>query len=203
MTPIKYVGALANTVIKNIINVIYSWSVLGLERSNWSKNCSFDIFYSYCFKQIILVLFMVFSDEDLFFQESIVILATLPTLLVSLIQKIHDHILGLMIQPFPEFRDISGVTKCVAFPLGRGVCNAVVLCGINTPMQQFILHSQLTTTMIAWGIGSKVIMTGIGSSPSYLTPTKIPLINNWHPSLMKWFGAWCSFSTCNRHSCWM
>ena len=49
---------------------------------------------------------------------------------------------------------------------------------LTPPMQQFVLHSQLTISMIAWGIGSKVIMTGIGSSPSYLTPTKIPLINN-------------------------
>ena len=31
------------------------------------ENCSFDIFDSYYFKQIILVLFMVFSDEDLIF----------------------------------------------------------------------------------------------------------------------------------------
>ena len=65
-------------------------------------------------------------------------------------------------QPFPEFWNISGVTNCVAFPFGRGVCNAVVLYGINTPMQQFVLHLQLTTSMIAWGIGSKVIMTVIG-----------------------------------------
>ena len=46
---------------------------------------------------------MVFSDEDLIFQESIVMQTTLPTLLVSLIQNVHDHTLGLMIQPFPEF----------------------------------------------------------------------------------------------------
>ena len=47
---------------------------------------------------------MVCSDENLsFFQESIVIQATLPTLLVSLTQKIHDHTLGLMIKPFPDF----------------------------------------------------------------------------------------------------
>ena len=39
----------------------------------------------------------------LIFQESIVMQATLPIVLVSLIQKIHDHTLGLMIQPFPEF----------------------------------------------------------------------------------------------------
>ena len=49
---------------------------------------------------------------------------------------------------------------------------------LTPPMQQFVLHSQLTTSMIAWGIGSKVIMTGIGLSPFYLNPTKIPLINN-------------------------
>ena len=145
---------------------------------------------------------MVFSDEDLIFQESIVIQSTLPTLLVSLIQKIYDHTLGLMIQPFPEFWNISGVRNCVAFPFGRGVCNAVVFYGINTPKQQFVLHSQLTTSMIAWGIGSKVIMTGIGLSRSYLTPTKIPLTNNWHPPLRKWFGTWWSFSICF-HSCWM
>ena len=42
------------------------------------ENGSFDIFNSYCFKQIILVLFMVFSDEDLIFQESIVMQAILP-----------------------------------------------------------------------------------------------------------------------------
>ena len=66
--------------------------------------------------------------------------------------------------------------NCVAFPFCRGVCNAVVLYGINTPMQQFVLYSQLTAT--AWGIGSKVTMTGIGLSPSYLTPTNIPLIDN-------------------------
>ena len=65
-------------------------------------------------------------------------------------------------QPFPEFWNISRVTNCVAFPFGRGVCNAVVPYGISTPMQQFDLHLQLTTSMIAWGIGSKVIMTGIG-----------------------------------------
>ena len=76
---------------------------------------------------------MVFSDEDLIFQKSIVMQATLPTLLVSLIQKIHDHTLGLMIQPFPEFWNISGVTNCAAFPFGRGVCNVVVLYGFNTP----------------------------------------------------------------------
>ena len=77
---------------------------------------------------------MVFSDEDLIFQEFIVIQATLATLLVSLIQKkIPDHTLGLMIQPFPEFWSISGVMNCVAYPFGRGVCNAIVLYGINTP----------------------------------------------------------------------
>ena len=64
---------------------------------------------------------------------------------------------------------------------------------LTPPMQQFVLHSQLTTSMTAWGIGSKVIMTGIGLSPSYLTPTKMPLINNWHPSLMKWFETWWLF----------
>ena len=36
------------------------------------------MFDSYCFKQIILVLFIVFSDEDLIFQESIVMQAILP-----------------------------------------------------------------------------------------------------------------------------
>ena len=76
---------------------------------------------------------MVFSDEDLIFQESIVIQVTLPTLLVSLVQKIHNHTLGLIIQPFQEFWNIRGVTNCVAFPFDRGVCNAVVLYGINTP----------------------------------------------------------------------
>ena len=76
---------------------------------------------------------MVFSDEDLIFQESIVIQATLPTILMSLIQKIHDHTLELMIQPFPEFWNISSDMNCVAFPFGRGVCNAVVLYGINAP----------------------------------------------------------------------
>ena len=74
---------------------------------------------------------MVLSDEDLNFQESIVMQATLPTSLVSLTQKIHT--LGLMIQPFPEFWNISGVINCDAFPFGRGVFNAVVLYGINTP----------------------------------------------------------------------
>ena len=54
---------------------------------------------------------------------------------------------------------------------------------LTPPMQQFVLHSQLTAT--AWGIGSKVTMTGIGLSPSYLTPTKISLTNNLHPSLIK------------------
>ena len=49
---------------------------------------------------------------------------------------------------------------------------------LTPPMQQFVLHSQLTTSMIAWGIGSKVIMAGIGLSPSYLTPTKMPLAIN-------------------------
>ena len=76
---------------------------------------------------------MVFSHEDLIFQESIMIQAILPTLLVYLIQKIRDLTLGLMIQPLPEFWNISGVTNRVAFPFGRGVCNAVVLYGINTP----------------------------------------------------------------------
>ena len=76
---------------------------------------------------------MVFANEDLIFQESIVIQATLTTLLVSLIQKIHDQTLGLMIQPFPDFWNISGVTDCFAFPFGRGVCNVAVLYGINTP----------------------------------------------------------------------
>ena len=70
---------------------------------------------------------MVFSDEDLIFQESIVTEANLSTLSVSLIQKIHDNTLGLMIQQFPELSNISGVTNCVAFHFGRGVCNAVVL----------------------------------------------------------------------------
>ena len=37
-----------------------------------------------------------------------------------------------MIQPFPEFWNISGVMNCVALPFGKGVCNAVVLYGINT-----------------------------------------------------------------------
>ena len=32
-----------------------------------------------------------------------------------------------MIQPFPEFWNISGVTNCVAFPFDREECNAVVL----------------------------------------------------------------------------
>ena len=76
---------------------------------------------------------MVFSDEDLIFQESTVIQSTLPTLLVFLIQKFHDHTLGLMIQPFPEFWNISGVTVCVAFPFDREECNAILLYGINTP----------------------------------------------------------------------
>ena len=128
---------------------------------------------------------MVFSDEDLIFQESIVMQATVPTLLVSLIQKIHDHTLGLMIQSFPEFWNISGVTNCVAFPFGRGLCNAVVLYGINTPNAAVWFTLTAHHLMIAWGIGSKVIMTGIGLSPSYFTPTKIPFMNNWHPSLMK------------------
>ena len=52
--------------------------------------------------------------------------------------------------------------------------------------------------MIAWGMGSKAIMTGIGLSPSYLTPIKIPLMDNWHPLLMKWFGTWWSFPINNR-----
>ena len=34
---------------------------------------------------------MAFWDEDLIFQESIVMQATLPTLLMFLIQKIYDH----------------------------------------------------------------------------------------------------------------
>ena len=73
---------------------------------------------------------MVFSDdEDLIVEESILIQA----ILVFLIQKIHDHTLGLMIQPFPEFWNISSVTNCAAFPFDREVCNAVVLYGINTP----------------------------------------------------------------------
>ena len=119
-----------------------------------------------------------------------VIEASLPSLLVSLIQKIHDHTLGLMIQLFPKVWNISGVMNCVAFSFCRGVCNAVVFHGINTPNAAvcFTLTAHLdTTSMIAWAIGSKVIMTGIGLSPSYLTPTKIPLINNWHPSFMKWY----------------
>ena len=45
---------------------------------------------------------MGFSDKGLIFQQSIVIEATLPILLVSLIQNTHDHTLGLMIQSFPE-----------------------------------------------------------------------------------------------------
>ena len=122
--------------------------------------------------------------------------------LVSLIQKIHDHTLGLMIQPFPEFWNISSVTNCVALLFGRGVCNAVVLYGINTPSSSlFTLTAHHLNDSL--GIRSKVTMTGISLSPSKLTLTKIPLINDWHPSLMKWFGTWWSFSTCNRHSCWM
>ena len=76
---------------------------------------------------------MVFSDEDLILQESIVIQAELPTLLVFLIQKIPDHTLGLMTQPFPEVSNLSGDANCAAFPFGRGVLNAVVLYGINMP----------------------------------------------------------------------
>ena len=38
-----------------------------------------------------------------------------------------------MIQPFPDFFNISGVMNCVAFPFGRGVCYAVVLYVINAP----------------------------------------------------------------------
>ena len=47
------------------------------------------IFNSYCFKQIIIVLFDYgfLRRGPHFFQESIVIQGTLPTLLVSLIQK--------------------------------------------------------------------------------------------------------------------
>ena len=144
---------------------------------------------------------MGFSNEGLIFQESIIIDATLPILLVSLIQKIHDHTLGLMIQPFPEVWNISGVMNCVAFLFAGECAMQLYFMALTPPMQQFGLHSQLTAT--AWGIGSKVTMTGIGLSPSYLTPSKIPLINNWHPSLMKLFGTWWSLSTCNGHSCWM
>ena len=185
------------------MNLIDSWSVLGKKDQIGQENCRLNIFNSYCFKQIVLVLFMVFSDEDLIFQESIVIQTTLLTLSVSLMQKIHDHTLGLMIQPFPpEFWNISGVTNCVAFPFGRGVCNAVVLYCINTPNAAVCFTLTAHHLNDSLGIGSKVIMTVIVSSPSCLAPTKIPLINNWHPSLMKWFGTWWSFSTCNRHSCW-
>ena len=144
---------------------------------------------------------MGFSDEGLIFQESILIEVTLPILLVSLIQKNHDHTLGLMIQQFPEVWT-SAVLWIVLLSLFAGECAMqLYFMALTPPMQQFVLHSQLTTT--AWGIGSKVTMTGIGLSPSYLTPTKIPLINNWHPSSRKWFGTWWSFSTCNGHSCWM
>ena len=74
---------------------------------------------------------MVFSDEDFIFRNSD---ASNPTYIISVfdIKKIHDHTLGLMIQPFPEFWNISSVTNRVAFPFGRGVCNAIVLYGINT-----------------------------------------------------------------------
>ena len=75
---------------------------------------------------------MVFSDEDLILKEYIVMQAIPPPLFVSLIQK-KSMTIRLVIQPFPEFWNISSVTNCVAFPFGRGVYNAVVLYGINTP----------------------------------------------------------------------
>ena len=69
--------------------------------------------------------------------------------------------------------------QIVLLSLLAGECAMLLYFMALTPsMQQFVLHSQLTTSMIAWGIGSKVIMIGIGLSPSYLTPTKIPLLNN-------------------------
>ena len=77
---------------------------------------------------------MVFSDEDLIF-SGIHSDTNNPTYIISVFdaKKIHDHTLGLMIQSFPEFWNISCVANCVAFPFGRGVCNVVVLYGINTP----------------------------------------------------------------------
>ena len=60
------------------------------------------------------------------------------------------------------------------FPFWQGSLHLqMYFMALTHPMQQFVLHSQFTTSMIAWDIGSKVIMTGISSSPSYLTPTKI------------------------------
>ena len=148
---------------------------------------------------------MVFSDEDLISQVSIVIQATLPTVLVSFFDTKHAW-------PYIRINDSTisrilkhqcGVTHCVAFPLAGECAMQLYFMASTAPMQQFVLHSQLTTSMMAWGIGSKVIMTGIGLSPSHLTLAKIPLINNWRPSLMKWFGTWWPFSTLNRHSCWV
>ena len=85
------------------------------------------MFDSYCFKQIILVLFIVFSDEDLIFQESIVMQAILPISVFDTKKNPRPYI------RIPVFWNISGVTNCVAFPFGRVVCNAIVLYGINTP----------------------------------------------------------------------
>ena len=74
----------------------------------WSQNCSFDSFDFNCFWS--KSSFFFFWNEDPICQESIMIPATLLTLLVSLIQQIHDHVLEILIQRFSEFWNISGVT---------------------------------------------------------------------------------------------
>ena len=118
----------------NIMNLIDSWSVLGI-----------DIFDSYCLKQIILALFMVFSDEDLIFQGSIVIEATLPTLSVSLIPyiRINDSTISIILKPI-------AVLRIVLLPL-LAVESAMqwYFMALTPPMQRFVIHSQLTTSMIA------------------------------------------------------
>ena len=122
--------------IKLVTRISWIWLIVGqfwgYKGQIGQENCNFDIVDFYCFKQIILVLFMVFSDEDLIFLGIHSDTSNL-TNIISVFDKKNPWPYIRMIQPFPEFWNISGVTNCVGFPFDRRVCNAVVIYGINTP----------------------------------------------------------------------
>ena len=77
---------------------------------------------------------------------------------MSLIQKLHDHTLRLITINHFQNSEISAVFRIVLLSLLTGVCAMQLhFMALTPPMQQFVLHSQLTS-MIAWGIGFKVIV---------------------------------------------
>ena len=84
----------------------------------------------------------------------------------------HQNMKLMLINHFQN-SETSAMLRIVLLSLLEGECAMqLYFMALVIPMKPFVLHLQLSTSMIAGGIGSKVIMTGISLSSSYLTPLK-------------------------------